>query len=98
MSSSNQVNKRKSNPPTASDHVLGIFKHVEPNEGLDHVVRYFGTWSGTDKVSTERDRERERQRLEGWEHVGWTVKSKVEGCSRFSYIAWIGLQNEPEIT
>ncbi|KAL9938876.1 hypothetical protein V8E36_002595 [Tilletia maclaganii] len=36
--------------PTATDHILGCFSRVEPSPGLDHLIRYLGTWSGTDKV------------------------------------------------
>ncbi|KAG5647339.1 hypothetical protein DXG03_000407 [Asterophora parasitica] len=33
-----------------NDTVLGSFGLVKPNETLDHLVRYLGTWSGSDKL------------------------------------------------
>ncbi|TEB34585.1 hypothetical protein FA13DRAFT_1685032 [Coprinellus micaceus] len=32
-----------------NDAILGCFAHVKPSETLDHLVRYLGTWSGSDK-------------------------------------------------
>ncbi|KAE8212586.1 hypothetical protein CF327_g3776 [Tilletia walkeri] len=36
--------------PTATDQILGCFSRVSPSPTLDHLIRYLGTWSGTDKV------------------------------------------------
>ncbi|KAG6821336.1 hypothetical protein H0H93_000197 [Arthromyces matolae] len=33
-----------------NDVVLGSFGSLQPNEVLDHLVRYLGTWSGSDKL------------------------------------------------
>ncbi|KAG5649962.1 hypothetical protein H0H81_001309 [Sphagnurus paluster] len=33
-----------------NDLVLGSFSLVQPSETLDHLVRYLGTWSGSDKL------------------------------------------------
>lgn len=33
-----------------NDAILGAFAHVQPSETLDHLVRYLGTWSGSDKL------------------------------------------------
>jgi len=33
-----------------NDTILGCFAHVKPSETLDHLVRYLGTWSGSDKL------------------------------------------------
>ncbi|KAF9533903.1 hypothetical protein CPB83DRAFT_757093 [Crepidotus variabilis] len=33
-----------------NDSILGCFSHVQPSETLDHLVRYLGTWSGSDKL------------------------------------------------
>jgi len=32
-----------------NDLILGSFSSVPPSETLDHLIRYLGTWSGTDK-------------------------------------------------
>ncbi|KAF8239610.1 hypothetical protein L208DRAFT_1385588 [Tricholoma matsutake] len=34
----------------ASDLILGSFAFIQPSETLDHLVRYLGTWSGSDKL------------------------------------------------
>lgn len=31
-----------------NDAILGCFAHVKPSETLDHLVRYLGTWSGSE--------------------------------------------------
>ena len=31
-----------------NDATLGAFAHVQPSETLDHLVRYLGTWSGSE--------------------------------------------------
>lgn len=31
-----------------NDAILGAFAHVQPSETLDHLVRYLGTWSGSE--------------------------------------------------
>ncbi|KJA14516.1 hypothetical protein HYPSUDRAFT_150319 [Hypholoma sublateritium FD-334 SS-4] len=31
-----------------NDTILGCFAHVKPSETLDHLVRYLGTWSGSE--------------------------------------------------
>ncbi|KAK0527179.1 hypothetical protein OC834_003274, partial [Tilletia horrida] len=36
--------------PTSTDQILGCFSRVPPSPTLDHLIRYLGTWSGTDKV------------------------------------------------
>ncbi|KAK0566082.1 hypothetical protein OC861_003444 [Tilletia horrida] len=36
--------------PTSTDQILGAFSRVPPSPTLDHLIRYLGTWSGTDKV------------------------------------------------
>ncbi|EAU83106.1 hypothetical protein CC1G_11632 [Coprinopsis cinerea okayama7 len=44
---------RASKPLTISrlnDVILGCFCHVKPSETVDHLVRYLGTWSGSDKL------------------------------------------------
>jgi len=44
---------RVSKPLTTArlnDAVLGCFAHIRPSETLDHLVRYLGTWSGSDKL------------------------------------------------
>ncbi|PWZ02579.1 hypothetical protein BCV70DRAFT_196825 [Testicularia cyperi] len=47
---SKPVQKRASpRAPNTTDRVLGCFSNVEPNERLDHLIRYLSTWSGTDK-------------------------------------------------
>ncbi|KAF8910563.1 hypothetical protein CPB84DRAFT_1672521 [Gymnopilus junonius] len=33
-----------------NDAILGCFSHLQPSETLDHLVRYLGTWSGSDKL------------------------------------------------
>jgi len=46
---------RVSKPSTAaalSDAVLGCFRHAQPSETLNHLVRYLSTWSGSDKLFT----------------------------------------------
>ena len=42
---------RPSKPLTSAylnDTILGCFAHVKPSETLDHLVRYLGTWSGSE--------------------------------------------------
>lgn len=47
---SKPVYKRPSpRAPNPTDRILGCFSHVEPNERLDHLIRYLSTWSGADK-------------------------------------------------
>ncbi|KAF8173042.1 hypothetical protein BJ912DRAFT_88082 [Pholiota molesta] len=44
---------RASKPLTVArlnDLILGSFANVKPSETLDHLVRYLGTWSGSDKL------------------------------------------------
>jgi hypothetical protein len=41
-------------PANATDAVLGAFSNVPPNETLEHLIRYLGTWSGFDKVCVPR--------------------------------------------
>ncbi|KAF8150061.1 hypothetical protein B0H34DRAFT_732268 [Crassisporium funariophilum] len=44
---------RLSKPLTAArinDAILGSFAHFRPSETIDHLVRYLGTWSGSDKL------------------------------------------------
>lgn len=44
---------RLSNPialARLNDAVLGSFSNVQPSETLDHLVRFLGTWSGSDKL------------------------------------------------
>ncbi|TFK27502.1 hypothetical protein FA15DRAFT_666350 [Coprinopsis marcescibilis] len=33
-----------------NDTILGCFQLVKPSETLDHLIRYLGTWSGSDKL------------------------------------------------
>ncbi|KAG6857406.1 hypothetical protein H0H87_004768 [Tephrocybe sp. NHM501043] len=33
-----------------NDLILGSFASVQPSKTLDHLVRYLGTWSGSDKL------------------------------------------------
>ncbi|RDB25918.1 hypothetical protein Hypma_006765 [Hypsizygus marmoreus] len=33
-----------------NDLILGTFSHLQPSETLDHLVRFLGTWSGSDKL------------------------------------------------
>jgi len=33
-----------------NDVILGCFANLQPSETLDHLVRYLGTWSGSDKL------------------------------------------------
>ena len=35
---------------TSADNILGCFINVPPSPFLDHLIRYLGTWSGTDKM------------------------------------------------
>lgn len=51
---------RARSPPGTLDHLLGAFSRIQPNETLDHAIRYLGTWSGTDKVSTAFHVERQQ--------------------------------------
>jgi len=30
--------------------ILGSFSHVQPSETIDHLIRFLGTWSGSDKL------------------------------------------------
>lgn len=47
VSASRQGKQRQPNP---TDKILGCFSNVPQNPTLDHLVRYFSTWSGTDKL------------------------------------------------
>ncbi|KAN0065589.1 hypothetical protein ACQY0O_000707 [Thecaphora frezii] len=42
--------RKKARSPNPTDKILGCFSNVPPSERLDHVIRYLGTWSGTDKA------------------------------------------------
>ncbi|SPO36198.1 uncharacterized protein PSFLO_01669 [Pseudozyma flocculosa] len=50
--SSASAHPRKKAPrqPNPTDRILGCFSNVAPSERLDHLIRYLGTWSGTDKA------------------------------------------------
>lgn len=33
-----------------NDLILGSFSHIQPSETVDHLIRYLGTWSGSELV------------------------------------------------
>lgn len=47
------MSERSAKPITLAklnDAILGCFSHAKPSETMDHLVRYLGTWSGSDKL------------------------------------------------